>query len=75
MVNGLLGAIVIKPRPDRPNPFALIGNGLFVHVLKEAEANSATLMVEDWSHIPLRSLWSFYGFPFKLVLRPCLWAV
>ncbi|KAL8283459.1 hypothetical protein RQP46_005869 [Phenoliferia psychrophenolica] len=46
--DGLVGAITIKPRPGRPNPFHLIGDA---EALAKAEAKSHSLMIGDWGHI------------------------
>ncbi|KAL7417735.1 Cupredoxin [Mrakia frigida] len=49
--DGLRGSILIRPRPGRPNPFALIP-GASEEQLLRAEKDSRNLMIHDWSHVP-----------------------
>ncbi|KAH7348022.1 multicopper oxidase-domain-containing protein [Pyrenochaeta sp. MPI-SDFR-AT-0127] len=55
--DGSYGPIIIKPKAGLPKPFAKIAPAE-VHLLEEAEANVAPLLLSDWRHRTSEDTWN-----------------
>ncbi|KAJ5090129.1 CAZyme family AA1 [Penicillium argentinense] len=52
IMDGLYGAIQIRPSSDRDSPFSMISNDeADIEAMKEAEKNANLVMLSDWDHL------------------------